>query len=66
MIFHAGTKINSEGSIVTAGGRVFAAVGISNSIANSLERSYKLAECIDFEGKYYRADIGKDILKYKQ
>lgn len=61
--FHAGTKINSEGELVTSGGRVFASVGISDSMEQALDISYSNAAAISFEGKYFRRDIGKDLMK---
>lgn len=61
--FHAGTKLNEDGNLVTAGGRVFASVGVSNDISSALEISYKNAQAISFEGKYYRGDIGKDLMR---
>lgn len=63
LLFHAGTSKLPDGTIVTSGGRVFAAVGISSSIINSLDISYKTAEEIDFDGKYFRRDIGQDLMK---
>jgi phosphoribosylamine--glycine ligase len=66
LIFHAGTKKLADGRLVTSGGRVFAAVGLSNSIYDSLERSYNGAECIHFDGKYFRKDIGQDLMKFKK
>lgn len=59
-IFHAGTSF-SNGQLVTSGGRVIACVGTGNSMEESLKKSYGAAQSISFDGKYYRADIGKDI-----
>jgi len=64
LIFHAGTKTLADGILITSGGRVFATVGLSGSLSDSLERSYNGAECINFEGKYFRRDIGQDLLKF--
>lgn len=64
LVFHAGTSLNSNNDLVTAGGRVFACVGSASSITSALDISYNLAKSIDFEGKYYRTDIGKDLIKY--
>ena len=60
MIFHAGT-INKNNKCLTNGGRVIACTGIGNNLTESLKISYKLAEKIDWKGKYYRKDIGKDL-----
>lgn len=62
--FHAGTKLEKDGLLVTSGGRVFASVGISESIEKALETSYKNANAISFDGKYFRRDIGKDLMNY--
>lgn len=61
--FHSGTKL-IDGNLVTAGGRVLALTGLSLSTDESLLKSYKAANLIDFEGKYYRKDIGKDLKQY--
>lgn len=61
-IFHAGTKLTAEGQLVTSGGRVLTASCYGSSLQEALEHSYRLAEQITFEGKYYRRDIGRDLL----
>jgi phosphoribosylamine--glycine ligase len=63
LTFHAGTKLDNEGNLVTSGGRVFASVGISNDIESALRISYRNANTISFEGKNFRKDIGRDLLK---
>ena len=60
VIFHAGTK-NSNDRILTNGGRVLAITSFGNNIDEALNKSFKNAEKINFEGKYYRKDIGFDL-----
>jgi len=60
MLFHAGTSMNS-GEIATAGGRVMAATAYGTSMNEALKTAYAQADCIDFEGKYVRRDIGHDL-----
>lgn len=62
VVFHAGTKTGENGvSVLTNGGRVIAVSSYGNSMKEALTRSYKNADVIDFEGKYYRKDIGFDL-----
>lgn len=61
VLFHAGTKINENQEIVTDGGRVIAVTAMAPTMNEALEKCYKTAEKIQFEGKYYRSDIGKDL-----
>jgi phosphoribosylamine---glycine ligase len=61
MLFHAGTAIqNSE--VVTNGGRVLAITSYGEDLKKALEQSYENAEKIDYEGKYFRKDIGYEFL----
>ncbi len=58
-LFHAGTKINENGKLVTSGGRVLNAVGKSNfNLKEAVKNAYVFAKQIKFENKYYRRDIG--------
>lgn len=61
MLLHAGTT-NKDGQIVTNGGRVLAITSLGSDIQDALAKSYKNAELIQYEGKYYRKDIGYEFL----
>ena len=62
IVFHAGTKSNERGEVLTSGGRIIALTGLGNNIQEATAISFKNAAAIQFEGKYYRKDIGKDLL----
>ena len=61
IVFHAGTKEN-EGKMLTNGGRVLAVTCYGNTMQEALNKCYENVDKIDWEGKYYRKDIGKDLL----
>lgn len=61
-LFHAGTK-TQDGNIVTNGGRVMTATGSGASLADAVKDAYRLASTIQWDGIYYRKDIGQDLLK---
>lgn len=60
LVFHAGTK-RENGKVLSAGGRVLTLSSMGNSRSEALKKSYNSASMIDFEGKYYRSDIGLDL-----
>lgn len=64
IMFHSGTKIDDAGNLVTNGGRVIAISSYGKNLDEALQRSMIQAEKIDFEGKYYRKDIGQDLLRF--
>ncbi len=59
MVFHAGTKKDSEGNIVTNGGRVLGIVAKANSLAEAIEKAYDHVDDITFTDVFYRHDIGR-------
>ncbi|WP_167610715.1 phosphoribosylamine--glycine ligase [Maribellus sediminis] len=60
IVFHAGTD-TSNGEVVTAGGRVISVSSYGENMKQALATSYKNAELINFDGKYYRKDLGFDL-----
>jgi phosphoribosylamine---glycine ligase len=65
MVFHAGTTTNASGHTVTNGGRVMAVTAMANTIESAIDKSQKAAKTIVFQDKYFRKDIGLDILRLK-
>lgn len=61
--FHAGTRKEADGRVVTSGGRVISVSSLGSDIADALARSYRSIAGIDFEGKYSRRDIGRDLME---
>ncbi len=60
LLFHAGTT-GKRGNVKTNGGRVLAITSYGNSIREAVNQSFANAELINYEGKYYRKDIGRDL-----
>jgi len=60
ILFHAGTK-QEEGNILTNGGRVIAITSYGENIPAALATSYENAAYIEYEGRYYRSDIGYEF-----
>jgi phosphoribosylamine--glycine ligase len=65
LIYHAGTKMSGN-EIVTNGGRVIAVTSLNFDIKSALSDSNELANSINFDGKFYRRDIGLDLLSYEK
>lgn len=66
LVFHAGTKLNDDGDIVTNGGRVLAVTGKGSNLKESIETAYDNVERITWEGVQFRNDIGQDLLKLEK
>ncbi|HTN45975.1 MAG TPA: phosphoribosylamine--glycine ligase [Flavipsychrobacter sp.] len=60
LLFHAGTKLE-EGKMLTNGGRVLAITSYGDTLEEALQKSYKNAALVNFEGKTYRRDIGYEF-----
>ena len=61
IIFHAGTKLIDD-NIISNGGRVLACTGFGSNLSQALNNSYRKANEIEWEDKYFRKDIGKDLM----
>lgn len=59
--FHAGTKFDAEGRIVTNGGRVLGITALGSNLKEARKNAYEATEWISFKNKYMRHDIGKAI-----
>lgn len=63
ILFHAGTIIDGNGNLVTSGGRVISVSSMAGSVSEALDKSYRSAAMVNFEGKNLRRDIGADLLR---
>ena len=62
-IFDSGTSLNSNGKVVTNGGRVLSIVCQGQDFDQVFEKAYKNLKEVSFEGIYYRKDIGHQVRK---
>lgn len=60
-VFHAGSKLDEEGRIVTNGGRVLGVTAVGGNLKEARANAYQAAEWVEFGNKYMRHDIGKAI-----
>ncbi len=60
---HAGTAIDSQGQLVTNGGRVLGIVGQGETLEKAIHNAYDGVSIVQFKGNYYRHDIGKKGLR---
>lgn len=61
LIFHAGTR-SVDDKVLSNGGRVIAVTSFGNLLSEAIDSSLSLANSVQFEGKYYRKDIGMDLM----
>jgi len=61
-VFHAGTKIDDRGDLVTSGGRVLNVVSLGEDINDAIKKVYEACDMIKFEDMHYRRDIGHKAL----
>lgn len=59
LVFHAGTRRDGDGQVVTAGGRVLGVTAVANDLDSAIDRAYEACESIRFEGRMMRRDIGR-------
>ena len=59
--FHAGTKFDDDGNVVTNGGRVLGVTALGSDLKLARKNAYEATEWVEFENKYMRHDIGKAI-----
>ncbi|MDJ0736528.1 MAG: phosphoribosylamine--glycine ligase [Nostocaceae cyanobacterium] len=60
IVFHAGTKLQAQ-QLLTDGGRVLNVTGVGANFQQALAQAYRGIECIQFQGMYYRRDIGHRV-----
>ena len=66
VVYHAGTKQEPDGALVTAGGRVLGVTALAPSLKEAIDAAYIAAETITFEGAHMRRDIGARALAAKE
>ncbi len=62
LVFQAGTTFNKDKQVVTNGGRVLAVTSFAEIVYEAVEKSRDVLENIDYDGIYYRRDIGYEFL----
>jgi phosphoribosylamine--glycine ligase len=65
-VYHAGTKLGEDGSLLTNGGRVLDVTAVADTFEAARNRAYQACDKIFFEGKTYRHDIGIKAIKGRQ
>ena len=62
IVFHAGTQLKQQ-QLVTNGGRVLGVTAMGDTLEQAIAKAYAAMNCIQFEGIYYRQDIGHRVIK---
>ena len=62
-VYHAGTALK-DGKLVTSGGRVLGVTATAPTLKEAIEKAYKGIESVNFEGMFFRHDIGQRALNY--
>ncbi|TLM97671.1 MAG: phosphoribosylamine--glycine ligase, partial [Actinobacteria bacterium] len=62
IVYHAGTKLDGDGNLVTSGGRVLNVTAFAPTMAEAIDKAYQAVERISFDGAFYRHDIGRKAL----
>lgn len=65
LVFHAGTKVQEDGSIVTSGGRVLAVTGLAADVSKAAAVAYRATDRIQFDGCFLRRDIAGEYHRPK-
>ena len=60
-VFHAGSRLDNQGNVVTNGGRVLGVTALGADLKEARTNAYKAVHWVEFENKYMRNDIGKAI-----
>ncbi|MDR9402037.1 MAG: phosphoribosylamine--glycine ligase [Halothece sp. Uz-M2-17] len=58
LVFHAGTRLDEQGRLLTSGGRVLAVTALGDNFDHAAAKAYRAIAQIQFSGCYYRSDIG--------
>ncbi len=64
IVFHAGTKLDERGNVITSGGRVLNVVGLDKDFKMAQKKAYDAIRLINFDKTHYRTDIGNKAYKY--
>jgi phosphoribosylamine--glycine ligase len=63
LVFHASTRRDDQGNVLTGGGRCFTAVGLGHDLGSAAANAYVAAEKVRFDGGWFRRDIGRKFLE---